>query len=442
VRRVLREHRKDFAALVGLFLIAVLAAGYILGNQRMRFPLIEPEPFEVKAAFSTAQAVTPGQGQTVRVAGIKVGDISKTELVGGQAVITLQLDDEYKDLVHTNASAFLRPKTGLKDMFIELDPGTPRAPLAKRGWTLPISSTLPDVNPDEFLASLDADTRDYLQLLLKGAGDGLHKRGGDLRDVLRRFEPTYRDLAAVSGTVKARRVELRRLIHSLNRLNGELATKDDDLAQLVDSASRVFRSLASERTNVTATVHELPSALQTATQALRKVEAMGRELGPATGRMIPVVRQLDKTNAQVRPFALEAEPQVRADIRPFVRELRPFVRDLGPAVRDLAVAEPGLSRTFTVVNHLFNLLGYNPNGREDPGKAGRQEGYLFHLGWISHQSNSLFGNADAHGPGRPLSTGGTCTVIRGTATSEPELEELLGLTGVLTDPRVCGEGAK
>ena len=442
MRRVLREHRKDFAALVGLFVIAAIAAGYILGNQRVRFPLLEPKPFELKASFSTAQAVTPGQGQTVRVAGIRVGDISKTQLVDGHAVITLQLDDSYKDLVHTDASAFLRPKTGLKDMFVELDPGTARAPLAKRGWTLPISSTLPDVNPDEFLASLDSDTRDYLQLLLKGAGDGLHRRGGDLRDVLRRFEPTYRDLAKVSGTVKARRVELRHLINSLNRLNGELATKDDDLAQLVDSSSRVFRALASERTNVTATVHELPSALQTATRSLRKVEAMARELGPATGRMVPVVRQLDETNKRVLPFALEAMPQLRDDIRPFVRETRPFVRELAPAARDLVSAEPGLTRTFTVVNHLFNLLAFNPNGREGPDKAGRQEGYLFHLGWVSHQSNNLFGNADAHGPGRPLSTGGTCTVIRGTATSEPQLEELLGLTGALTDPRVCGEPSK
>ena len=442
MRRVIRKHRKDFAALVGLFAIACVVGGYILSNQRLRFPIVEPAPYELKASFSTAQAVIPGQGQTVRVAGVKVGDISKTDLVDGRAVITLQFDDEFKDLVHTDATAFLRPKTGLKDMFIELNPGTKRAPLAKEGWTLPVSSTLPDVNPDEFLASLDADTRDYLKLLLKGAGDGLRKRGDDLRDVLRRFEPTYRDLAKVTGTVKARRVELRRLINSLNRLNAELATKDDDLAQLVDSSARVFRALASERQNVSATVRELPSALRTATDSLRKVEGMAEQLGPTTRRMVPVVQQLRETNAQVLPLAREAAPQLQADIRPFVREVRPFVRQLAPAVDSLVKGEPGLTRTFGVVNHLFNMLAYNPNGREAADKAGRQEGYLFHLGWLGHQSNNLFGNADAHGPGRPLSTGGTCTVIRGTVQSEPELEELLGLTGVLTDPRVCGEPPK
>ena len=42
--------------------------GYILAHQRLRFPW-ESTPFKLRAELSTAQAVTPGQGQTVRVAG-------------------------------------------------------------------------------------------------------------------------------------------------------------------------------------------------------------------------------------------------------------------------------------------------------------------------------------------------------------------------------------
>ena len=72
----------------------------------------------------------------------------------------------------------------------------------ERGWTLPVGNTLPDVNPDEILASLDADTRDYLTLLVDGAGQGLKGRGDDLREVFRRFEPTHRDLAEHHFTVR------------------------------------------------------------------------------------------------------------------------------------------------------------------------------------------------------------------------------------------------
>jgi phospholipid/cholesterol/gamma-HCH transport system substrate-binding protein len=151
-----------------------------------------------------------------------------------------------------------------------------------------------------------------------------------------------------------------------------------------------------------------------------------------------VVRALRDANQRTRPFTTEAAPLLRTDIRPFVSELRPLVRSLEPALKDLVRGEPGLTRSFTVFNHFFNMLAHNPRGREGPEKADRDEGYLFHLGWVGHQSNNVFSNADAHGPGRPLTAGGTCTVLRGTVEQQPELEALLGLTGALTDPAVCG----
>ena len=62
-------------------------AGYILEHERFRFPLIESAPFKIDAEFSTAQAVTPGQGQTVRVSGVQIGDIGGVRLRNGLAVV-------------------------------------------------------------------------------------------------------------------------------------------------------------------------------------------------------------------------------------------------------------------------------------------------------------------------------------------------------------------
>jgi hypothetical protein len=121
-----------------------------------------------------------------------------------------------------------------------------------------------------------------------------------------------------------------------------------------------------------------------------------------------------------------------------VREARPLVRDLAQAARDLADAEPGLTRTFRVINHFFNMLAFNPNGAEPPEKADRSEGYLFYTGWLVHQVNNLFRSLDAHGPGRPVTYGGTCAIIENTLGASEELEALFGLTGALTDPLVCG----
>jgi ABC-type transporter Mla subunit MlaD len=46
------------------------------------------------------------------VSGVRVGDISKVELQDGRAIVTMDLEPEFGDLVHTDAKALLRPKTG------------------------------------------------------------------------------------------------------------------------------------------------------------------------------------------------------------------------------------------------------------------------------------------------------------------------------------------
>jgi len=433
----IRKHFKDFLAVIGLILVAGAVSVYILGNQRMRFPIVQDKPFVLKAEFQTAQAVIAGQGQTVRVSGVRIGDIGAVELNDGRAIVRMDIDKKYKGMVHTDATALLRPKTGLKDMFIQLEPGTDSAPVAKENWTIPVDSTTPDVNPDEILSSLDADTRDYLRLLISDAGRGLKGRSGDLRDLFRRFEPTHRDLAAVNGAVAERRTNLRRLITSLNQLNGELASHDDDVAGLVTSSSAVLRSFASEEQNISAAVSELPSALRQTTTSLGQVQRFADVLGPTTERLRPAARALDPANQAVEPFAKEATPLLADDIRPFVREARPLVRDLRPASIQLADASPGLTRTFAQINNFFNLLAYNPSGREGPENAARQEGYLFWLAWAQHMAIQLFSTSDANGVFRPVTLAAPCATIENTIKDQPELEFLSMLTPLLTDSKAC-----
>ena len=53
----IKKNLGNFAAIIGLIVIAAGVSFYILNEQRMRFPFLEPKPFELKAEFSTAQAV-------------------------------------------------------------------------------------------------------------------------------------------------------------------------------------------------------------------------------------------------------------------------------------------------------------------------------------------------------------------------------------------------
>ncbi len=435
--RAIGKHARDFAAIIVLGVIAIAVAAYVLHEQRLRFPFFESTPFTLKAEFSTAQAVTPGQGQTVRVSGVRIGDISGVTLTAGRAVVSMAVDPQFKGLIHTDATALLRPKTGLKDMFVEITPGSRRAPTAPAGFTIPVANTLPDVNPDEILAALDQDTRDYLQLLVQGAGLGLRGGGPRLQDTFARFAPTHRDLAAVTTLVSRRHENLAHLIHSLSLLDQELAHHGPQIRTLVRSASQTFGAIASEQASLGAAVHALPRALQQTTRALGKVQTFAEVLHPTAVALAPVATSLTAADRSLAPFLRETTPIVANQIRPFVRSARPVVRDLTPAAQSLAAAAPDLTGSFTVLNHLFNMLGYNPYGgsRYDSTKNGT---LLFWLAWLGHNGDAVFSTSDANGPFRALTQTTTCTTLKALVNSQPTLAFLANLAGVLSNPALCG----
>ena len=394
MKTAIRKHWLDFVAIVGLFAISIAVASVILTNQRLTLPgwvpVIGTDFFVIKAEMTTAQAVTPGQGQTVNVAGVKVGEISKVTLDEGKAVLTLRMEPRY-GRVYNDATVLLRPKTGLKDMVAELEPGHPRAGRVKENGVIPVGQTLPDVNLDEILAALDSDSRDYLVLLLGGGAEGLRGNGRALGNTLRRLEPTARYSRRVFSSLAERRANIKRVIHSLSLVMGELGTKDDQIAEFVDNSNAVFATLARQDANLRATLRELPSALTETKRGLGKAETLANELGPTLQALRPGARALGPALRQTRPFLRTTTPIIRDELRPFVRASRPTVRELRPAMRDLAAATPDLKRTFTVVNYLLDTLAFNPPGENE-------EGFLFWLSWANHVGAQVFSTQDAHGP--------------------------------------------
>ena len=429
MKRAIRKHLPDFGAIIVLLLLSVVVAGYILDHERFQFPFIEASPYTLNAEFQTLQAVTPGQGQTIRISGVQVGTIGSVSLRNGLAVVQMDMDTKYEHLVHTNATLLLRPKTGLDDMFIEMDPGSKPYPVAKPGYTFPVSNSLPDINVDEIFSALDTDTREYLNLLVNGAGQGLQGRTSDLAQVLERFEPTHQDLARVNQAVASRGANLRQLVDSLRRLDGDLAAQRPQLVSLVDAGSEVFHALASENGNISTAVQELPATLDQATATLGKVQRLADELGPAATNLLPAAKALPAANAALAALAQPSAPIVENQIRPFVVAARPVVRNLRPAAVNLATAAPNLGNVFTVLNHLLNMLSYNPGNTE--------HGYLFWLAWLDHNVRTLFSVQDANGDFRPLFVQANCATLASIANGFPGAEALYNLTPILSDLGLC-----
>jgi phospholipid/cholesterol/gamma-HCH transport system substrate-binding protein len=441
MKTAIRKHIKDFVAILGLMAISLLVASVILSNQRLTLPgwvpVIGKDFYEIEAEMQTAQSVTPGQGQTVNIAGVEVGEIKSVKLEDGRAIIGMKIEPRY-DRVYRNATILLRPKTGLKDMVAELTPGTPDAGRLPDGGRIPVSQTLPDVNLDEILAALDADTRDYLTLLLSDGGRALRGSGDALGNTLRRIEPTAKLSRQVNEALAKRSRNIKRAIHNFSLLTEELGSRDDTVADFVVDSNAVFAAFANQDAALRETLRELPSSLQATQSALGKAQALADVLGPTLQALRPGARALGPTLRQMRPFLRETTPVLRDEIRPFVRASRPAVKELRPAVNNLAALTPDLLKSFKVVNKLVNTLAYNPPGDDN-------EGYLFWASWLNHLGPAIFSNSDAHGPiRRGLVVVGCQSIdtLKNIVLGNPQLGVLTQLLALPDANKVCPQSAQ
>jgi phospholipid/cholesterol/gamma-HCH transport system substrate-binding protein len=307
VRDQIERYRTAFISIVVMIVIAAGVGGYILAHENLKLPGWVPvfgrNYYTLKADIQTAQAVTPGQGQAVTIAGAKIGEVDSVDLHDGVAQITMKVTPKYARIYH-NATLILRPKTQLQDITVEVNPGTPSAGKLPSGSTLPLSQTAPNVNFDEFLSSLDAETRSYLQELLAGAGQGFGNNGKAFSATLKRFDPLAREVKEISSELSLRHANTARAIHNFRLLTEALGGKDKQLAQLVDASNAVFGTFAKEDQNVQSLVRQLPGALNKTKSGLGKLATAAHVLGPTLHKLQPFASALGPANEATRKLSL------------------------------------------------------------------------------------------------------------------------------------------
>jgi len=420
VKRAIKTHMKDFLAIAGLVLVALLVLLFILSQQKAALPSWVPglgqEFYSVNAEFESGQAVTPGQGQAAVIAGINVGKVGAASLENGVAKIRLDIQPRYRKLLHQDAEFLLRPKTGLNDMVVEIDPGT-TGPPPEDGATLPLAQGLSNVQMDQLWASLDRDTQDYLVLLLDGAGAGLHGKGRELSQALRRFGPFTDYTARFTGEMMKRRKNIKRGVHAFSQIATELGNNDQAVADFITNSKDNLQAWADEEASLREALREFPPTLTAGRSALEASNRLSLTMRPTLLGLIPGAKHLKGSLKAVQSLSTSVTPYVRDDIRPFTRQVQPVFRDLEATAKASSVTTDQFRGVFTSVNNLLDLLAYNP-----PGAA--SEGFLFWAPWSAHNTNSSINAQDGIGPvRRGISTLSCNTAIQGQGVS-PGLNQL------------------
>jgi phospholipid/cholesterol/gamma-HCH transport system substrate-binding protein len=448
MRKILTGQLKAAIALVLLVLCGVASGAVIVSHQRINppswVPIVGKPEFILRAQLTSVQGVLPGQGQAVTISGVRVGQIGSVELVDGAAVARLRVETRYAHNIYPNATVLLRPKTPLKDMVAELDPGTPgHGKALKSGALLRTDHTAADVNLEEILATLDRDSRDYLNLLVTDGAQALSNGGGqDLAATFRQFEPLSRHIGKASRLVAKRRVMLKRLVGNLSQLSTELGARDQDIVRFVRGSAAVFRRFASQSDSLSRSVQLLPSTLDKSSRALAKVNTLGRTLGAASKELDPTAKALGPALDQVVPFFRKTTPVFRDQIRPFAVAAQPETKLLREPTTKLAAATPGLKDLADLLNALTNEVAYKA-----PGKGADKNSFLFYIPWASHNTNSVLSSEDGIGPLRRGMVLVSCQSVQVLDTlaspgRNPTLATLVQLLGVPKKDEICKGGAK
>ena len=254
-------------------------------------------------------------------------------------------------------------------------------------------NTLPNVNPDEVLAALDATRAASSRRRRTRAASGLDGRGVDLRALLQARRADLRaDRARDQGAGRPAREGARGWCTTCALLSAP-ATKDQRAGELVSArAPPCFRRSPRREAELGGSIAAAARALDADPRALADARLRERAEAGRSRALRPAVRELG-AGAREGAAAADARPARRArrELRPLVREATPLRRRPAPGGRRPADrADADLIRRPRSCNYVVNELRLQP--------ARRRGGLpLLDPPWFIHNANSILSVEDAHG---------------------------------------------
>lgn len=235
-------------------------------------------PMTVTVEFQDVLDLVPQS--SVKVADVTVGKVSKVDLEGYHAKVTLEINDEVD--LPANAVATIRQTSLLGEKFVSLAPPVEGASTErlKNKSEIPLESTGSNPEVEEVLSALS--------LILNGGGVA------QLKTISKELN------LALEGNEGSARSVLRQLAS----LVGKLEQNKGDIVQAIESVNRLAISVEKQMPAIDAALEELPAALEsldrqrddlvTMLKALAQLSDVGvRVIQASKTSTIDAFRQLD-----------------------------------------------------------------------------------------------------------------------------------------------------
>jgi phospholipid/cholesterol/gamma-HCH transport system substrate-binding protein len=298
IRRIsvtpIRERNPVTVAIAGLALLALITAlTYFSGD----LPIIGGGT-GYSAYFAEAAGLQPGN--EVRIAGVRVGQVTGVSLAGAKVAVTFQVKGAW---VGNKTTAAIEIKTVLGDKYLALDPRgdapqDPAQPIPLSRTTTPydvtqafsgIAQQIGHINTGQLIRSMQtlsaafATTPPYVRSALHG-------------------------LAALSASVASRDAEVTSLLADAHQVTGTLAGEDSRFAALLTDGNLLLAELRQRQAAIRAM---LVSTQALAVQLSGLVSDNQATLGPALAALSQVTSVLQRDQADLARALALAGPYYR-----------------------------------------------------------------------------------------------------------------------------------
>lgn len=301
-------------------LLAVAITYYAFSGKQIPFV----HHFTIHALVRNSVDIIPGS--PVRIAGIDVGQVTGTSPDGSLTRVDFTVGSNGQP-VHRDATVTIRDRLFLEGAYyLALDPGSPSAPVAGDGFTIPVSNTAYPVQFYQVLSTFNSATRQSLENTLNTLNQGFGPPAGQqptaansgvggFKQAIPQFTPTLKDIAWVAeGLHGTHQGDVERLLASASDVTTTLQGSSGQLADLVTGLDRVSSALASSDgalaqsvSGLDQTLKAAPPALSAVDHALPPVTRLAGALDPSLKVAPPLVDELTKAVGELAAVVAPTE---------------------------------------------------------------------------------------------------------------------------------------
>lgn len=269
----------------------------------------------------------------VTVAGAKVGDVQKIEVSdnGVNADLTLAIDPDVASTLRADASAQVRLKSLLGEIYIELDPGTTSQGLIDST----IVNTGSDLSLDDLLASLGGTLGDISETGL--VGDMVAQLNAELGGKGPQFESIVKNSRELIRAISLRSDTIANIITNTDILTETVDAQSGALGAAISSGARTLENLrgtlSENMETINTAIDQLESILNSIDQA--QLDQALSEIPEWLGKINKVLNALEDLvtgKAAVNAFFVSI-PDMKGSMEMTLLNLRkyPWIRE--PMIR-------------------------------------------------------------------------------------------------------------